>query len=158
MFQRQRNPFQEYLSPELIAKLLRETKAEVRPPEVKHFQFVVILLDDRDPKGVPTSISMVMATLVQHHANLSNISPSLFVALLGAPFPEGNSPEARRELVNAVLQDNGGRVRIAHGECDAPFGMFGGHGRWTYGALIPGFSGILKKLLEMEFGSAVEVS
>ena len=148
---------QDYVSPEAIGKLLRETK-ETQPPEVKHFQFVVILVDDRDPKEVPAAISMIMAKLVQHHANISNISPSLFVALLGAPFPEGNSSEARRELVDAVLQNNGHRIRIAHGDCDAPFGMFGGHGRWTYGALIPGFSGILKKVLETEFGSAVEVS
>jgi hypothetical protein len=35
--------------------------------------------------------------------------------------------------------------------------MFGGHGRWTYGAVIPGFSEILKKLLEAKFGTAVEI-
>lgn len=35
--------------------------------------------------------------------------------------------------------------------------MFGGHGRWTYGALLPGLAGILKKLLETRFGTAVEV-
>jgi hypothetical protein len=36
--------------------------------------------------------------------------------------------------------------------------MFGSHERWTYGAVIPGFSGILKKLIETKFGTDVEIS
>jgi hypothetical protein len=147
----------EYVSPEVIAKVLRETKPEIRPPEVKHFQFVVILADDTNPQEVPAIISAVMGTLVRHRANISNSTPLLFVALLGVPFPEGNSAEARRGLVDALLRENGDRIRIVHGECDGASGTFGGHGRWTYGAVIPKFSGILKKLLETKFGTAVEV-
>jgi len=160
IFQRRRNRklWQAYLSPEEVAKLLRETKPEIKPPEVKHFQFVVILADDTNPQEVPAIISTVMGTFVHHHANVSNITSSLFVALLGVPFPEGNSPDARRELVDALLRENGDRIRIVHGECDGAFGTFGGHGRWTFGAVIPGFSGILKKLLETKFGAAVETS
>ena len=146
------------LSPPVIAKLIRETDAEISPPEVKHFQFVVTLADDTNPQEVPTIISKVIATLVQHRANVSSVSSSLFVALLGVPFSEGNSAETRRELVDALLRENGDRIRIVHGECDGAFGMFGGPARWTYGAVIPGFSGALKKLLETKFGAAVEIS
>jgi hypothetical protein len=159
MLQRRRNvkALPEHASPEVIEKLLRGTKSEIRPPEVKHFQFVVILIDDKNPEQVPTMISTVMGTLVQHHANISNVTPSLFVALLGVPFPEGNSADIRRELVDALLQENGERIRIAHGQCDGAVGTLGGHGRWTYGAVIPGVSGVLKKLLEIKFGTAVEI-
>jgi hypothetical protein len=38
----------------------------------------------------------------------------------------------------------------------ARHGTFGGHERWTYGAVIPEFPGFLKKLLETKFGTVVE--
>ena len=95
---------EEYISPEVIATLLRDTKP-IGPPEVKHFQFVVILADDTDPQKAPAIISAVMGTLVEHRANVSSVTPLLFVALLGVPFPEGNSAEARLGLVDALLRD-----------------------------------------------------
>jgi hypothetical protein len=117
----------------------------------------VIFVEGTDPQEVSATLSTLVGTLFRHHANVSGISPSLLIALLGVPFPEGNSPEERRDLVNALIQESGDRIRVAHGECDAPFGMFGSSMRFTYGALIPGFSGILKTLVETKFGTAVEI-
>jgi hypothetical protein len=154
---RGRNPFEEYVSPQVIGKLLREAGSEIKPPEVKHLQFVVALADDTNPQEVPAMISKVTDALLRHHVHVLQITSSLFVALLGVPFTEGNTPEVRRELVDALLRENGERIRIVHGECDGAFGMFGGQARWTYGAVIPGFSGVLKKLLETKFGTAVEI-
>jgi hypothetical protein len=144
-------------SPELLAKLQSETQPQVPKMESKHLQFVVILVDEADPQEIPVIISRVIDTLLRQRAIVSDITCSLVVGLLGAPFPEGNSPEERRELVDALLQENGHRIRIVHGECDAPFGIFGGQKRCTYGALIPGFSRILKKLVETSSGTAVEI-
>jgi len=156
---RARKLFQGYLSPEEIRKLLRETKSGIKPPEVKHFQFILILLDDTKPQDAPVVISGVLGTLTQHHATITNNTPSLLIGLLGVPFAEGNSQEARRNLVQALLQDHGDQIRIAHGECDGAFGMFGSNERYErsiYGAVIPGFTGILKKLIATELGTAIE--
>ena len=151
-------PSQENVSPEVIEKLLREAGSEVKQPEVKHFQFVVILADDTNPHDVPAMISKIVGTLVQHRANVSANMSSLFVALLGVPFPESNSAEARRALVDALLLENGERIKIAHGECDGAVGVFGCDKRRTYGGVIPGFSSILRKLVEIEPGTAVEIT
>jgi len=102
--------------------------------------------------------SKITRTLIQHHSTVTHITSSLVVALLGVPFPEGNSADARRELVDALLRENGDRIRIAHGECNGTVGLFGGPERWDYGAVIPGFSAVLKKLLEARFGTAVEIA
>jgi hypothetical protein len=146
----------EYVGPEEIAKLLRGAKHGLKPPEVKHFQFVVILTDDTDIQEFPATISAVMGTVARHHAIVSNSTALLLVAVLGVPFPEDNSARARREFVDALLQEHGDRIRVIHGECDGPFGMFGEPGSSIYGAMIPGFSGILKRLLEIRPGAAVE--
>jgi len=141
----------------VFGKLLTETP-KTKPREVRHFQFVVILADDTNPREVPPIISAVVDTLVDHHATVFGIVSSLVIAVLGVPVPDGNSPEKRRELIQALLHEHGIRIRMAHGECDAPVGIFGGRKRMTYDALIPGFSDILKKLLEAKFGSAIEIS
>lgn len=155
---RKREATNEYISPQAVAKLLRETKSEIKAPEIRHFQFLVMLADDTKPQEVPSLISSVLHTLDEHRASVANIMSSLFVALLGVPFGEGNSAEARRALVEALLRENGEQIKIVHGECDGMFGTLGGIGRCTYGGVIPGFSGILKKLLETKFGDAVEIS
>src|SRR5271154_1617560 len=155
---RNRQMPQEHLSPEVIAMLQRETGSEIKPPELKHFQYVVVIADDTYPEDVPATISKIVDMIVQRRATVSDITSSLVVGLLGVPFPEDNSAEARRGLVDALLREIGNRIRIVHGECDGAVGMLGGDGRWTYGAAIPGFSGILKKLVEAEFGTAVESS
>jgi hypothetical protein len=43
----------EHLSPEVIEMLQRETGSEIKPPQVKHFQFVVAIADDANPEEVP---------------------------------------------------------------------------------------------------------
>jgi len=155
---RNRKIWGKYLSPEIIKLISEKRSAEIGPAEVKHFQFVVAIADDTNPEGVPEMIAKIVRTFVQHHATVLDITSSLVVALFGVPYPEDSSAEARRLLVEALLRENNKRIRIVHGECDGAVGMLGGDGRWTYGAAIPGFSGILKKLVEAEFGTAVESS
>jgi len=159
MFRRgsSRKPLQGHVSSESIARLLRDSKAEVSAAEVKHIQYVVILADDTNPQDVPTMLGKIVGTLLQHHSTVMDITCSLVVGVLGVPFLEGNSAEARRALVAALLQENGDRIRIAHGECNALVGMFGGPIRSTYGAMIPAFSEILKKLLAAPLGTALEI-
>jgi hypothetical protein len=154
---RNRKILGEHLSPELI-KLISEKHSEIRPPELRHFQFVVVIADDTNPEEVPAMIGHILQSFVQHRAWVSHITSSLFVALLGPPFPEDNSAEARRGLVDALLRENGNRIRIVHGECDGAVGTFGGPKRWTHGAVIPRFSGILKQLVEAESGTAIEIA
>ena len=147
-----------YLTPEVTEKLLREPGSEIGPPEVKHFQYVVAMADDTNPDEVPAVIGKIVQLLVEHQATVTNIMSSLVIALLGVPFLAGNSAGARIELVEVLLRENGDRIGIVHGECDGAVGNFGGPKRWSYGAMIPGFSEILKRLIETKFGGAVEIS
>ena len=153
-----RSAFGSYVSPEVIEKLMRENDSGIASPEVKHFQYVVAMADDTNPDEAPAVIGKIVQVLIEHHATVTNIMSSVVVALLGVPFPAGNSAAARMELVEVLLRENGDRIRIVHGECDGAVGNFGGPKRWSYGAMIPGFSAILKRLIETKFGGAVEIS
>jgi len=151
-----RNAFGEYLSPEVIRRLL--VNPRLVEPSVKHFQFVVVLFDEPDSQQISTLMGNVIRTLLEHNATVTSLSTVFLVGLFGVPFPDGNWLEARRAAVEGLLRGNGTRIRIAHGECDALVGNLGGPLRFSYDAAIPGFLGILKRLLDAETGSAFEVS
>jgi hypothetical protein len=113
---------QGFVNSEVLARLQGETQLLVGKIEPRHFQFIVILVDESKPEEIPATISTVLRTLLKHDAMLSSITSSLLVGLLGVPFPKSDSPEARRGLVEALLRENGDRIRIAHGECDGAVG------------------------------------
>jgi hypothetical protein len=153
MFQRRkvRTAFGDYLSPEVVRRLLEAP--DITSPQVKHFQFVVVVFEEANPQEISALMSDVVGTLFEYKATVTSVSPAFLVR-----FHDGDSPEARRAAVESLLRGNRRRIRIAHGECDAAVGNFGGPRRFAYDAAIPGFLGILKKLLEAEPGSAFEVS
>lgn len=159
-----RKAFRDLVGPAVVTNLeeiaRRQAAGEqfVGKTQAMHFQFFIILLDEAKPEEVPALISKIVSTLLQHHAMLSNICSSLLVATLGAPFRDSDSPELRRKIVDAMFQENGDRIKIAHGQCTGPVGNMGAEGRWAYTEVIPDFSHILKKLLEIPLGSSVEVS
>jgi hypothetical protein len=158
MFRRSKlnTAFGDYLSPEVIRRLLM--RPDLVEPTVKHFQFVVVLFEEANPQEICALMSDVIGTLFEYKATVTGVSPAFLVGLFGVPFPGADSPEARRAAVESLLRGKGSRIRIAHGECDALVGNLGGPLRYTYDAAIPGFLGILKKLIEAEPGSAFEVS
>jgi hypothetical protein len=150
--------FERFVSPEVIALL--EKPLDSRKPQVeeKHFQFVLVGIDEEKPDEVPEIINRVVAGLAPHKATLSSITCSFILALLGVPFPNTDSPEARTKLVDALLTENGNRIRIAHGQCDGIVGSVGPQGNQRYGGIIPSFAFIVGKLLDTEFGTAIEVN
>jgi len=81
MFQRRkvRTAFGDYLSPEVIRRLL--TRPDLVQPTVKHFQFVVILFDEPDPQQISTLMTGLVRTLFDHKATVTSVLPSLVVGL-----------------------------------------------------------------------------
>lgn len=129
----------------------------VAEPSPRHFQYIIVNIDDSDPDRVPALIGSVVAALVAHDAGLQALSSTLIVGVLGLAFPRYDSAELRAKLVTALLVENGARVRIAHGECTGLVGNFGTEGRYSFGGIIPGQNAILRRLHELLFGAALEI-
>jgi hypothetical protein len=143
-----------------VEKAVRDPKFGISTPVVRHFQFVVVLADSgasADGDKINALFAALTKTILEHHAAITTSSPSLIVALLGAPFDEPNSPEARRALVDALGRAHGDQIRVVHGEADAPVGLFGGGGlRQAYDVAIPRFAEILTKLVALPPGASAE--
>lgn len=153
---RTRRKFNKLVPPELIAKL--EKSGEPRNTiETKHFQFVVVNIEEKEPGETPATIGKIADSFSRHRVAPWGVESSLVIGYLGVPFPQDDSAEARMKLVTALLAENGDRIRIAHGQCSGKVGNFGADRSWRYGAIIPGFTVVLKKLLDIPFGSAIEI-
>jgi len=154
---RLRRTLAKYITPKSASRILRSFESRgAPPPETKHFQFIVVHIRDTDDAETPRIISSVVDTLISGQSTLDNITSSLVVALMGVPYPEYDSSQARLDLVEALLRENGKAIRIAHGECNGLVGLFGGKARFHWGACIPEFSKVLSTLLNLEFGTALE--
>jgi hypothetical protein len=154
---RLRKSFSAYVSPGVIELLENNTKKnrEKQPPEVKHIQFVIVQLDERD---LVNDVAALFQSLSRCNAVLdSNLNVSFFVAVFGSPFIEDDSPQNRTRLVEDLQANLGERVRIAHGECMAMSGLFGGEKRIVWANRIPKFNQIISQLLTTPFGTAIQI-
>ena len=154
-----RKEFEKSVSPKVVKLIESGVAADWTPiRERRHFQFVVVQVDEARPEQTPALLEKIVDSLVNENATVSEISSSLVVGYFGIPFPESDSSESRLRLVNALLARHGAAVRIAHGQCVGWVGMLGSKDRFHWGAIIPDFSGVLKKLLESRFGSAIDLN
>ena len=93
--------FARYVSSDVIRLVERSPSEFSRQPEVRHFQFVVVLLDDSQHEDIQANLSRVVDACLRHRSMISNVSASLVVACLGVPFSDGDSVESRLSLVNS---------------------------------------------------------
>lgn len=139
------------------AKAASKKNAQEPKLQPRHFQFILTNVDDADPAQLPESIAKVATTILEQGVPLGSIECSLMVTILGVPFAEMDSEELRMKIVTTLLRQHGNLIRIAHGQCNAMAGLYGAEKRLTYGGIIPQFSATLKRLLDTEFGTAIEI-
>ena len=151
-----RRTFEKYVSPGVIALIEKDPKKYFdTKPKNTHFQFVAVLLDDQS-ESISERWGAVGDIIFDHGAWISHMTPCLVVACFGGVFPESDTDANRLKLVDALVASVGKEIRLAHGECDGLMGNFGSSRRFSYGVHIPGFLGLLKKLLESPPGTAME--
>jgi hypothetical protein len=145
------------LSPWLREAIQAVERAKGVPPtEEKHFQYVLVQIKDADPSEIMQVYSKVVQCFSTYQA-MARGDATLLTAYLGLMDAKEDSTEARTSLVAALLAENGRAVRVVHGQCSGPVGNFGGPKRWNDTAIIPNFSAVLNKLVEIEFGTAAEI-
>ena len=154
-----RRTFEKYVTRDAIKKAEEGMKQYPlgKPPEQRHFQFVIVQLDERTPEDVSALLGNVFETCFRHWGVVSNVSVSLLVAYLGQPFEKYDTVENRLALVDDLVRENPNKLRIAHGQCHGLIGNFGSVQRSFWGAFIPDFSGILRKLLEAPPGTVIGI-
>jgi hypothetical protein len=125
-------------------------------PQLKHFQFIVIGLEELDPEQTARLAERVCDCLFEHGAILGCISSLWIIGYWGILFDD-DSAISRLSTVSHLLAIEGSLIRIAHGQCSGMVGNIGSKHRFTYSGLIPGLHEIREKLSEAEFGTAFEV-
>ena len=153
-----RRTFSKYLRPVGEKETKRKTGWFIDPPEVRHFQYVIVGLEELEFEKASLLMEKVLEAFYKHHGLISTYSPFLMIGSWGTLQDDPDSVENRLATVAEVLAENGQLVRIAHGQATGIVGILGSRHRFTYGPLIPGFHEIQDELSRAEFGSAFEVS
>jgi len=153
-----RQVFREHASPEVL-KLLERNPSKYNSLTLgkKHFQFILVELKDVEVYENSDVLDTIVDILFQNKAILINVSRSVLMGMHGLPYPEMDVPALRLKAVKELSEKCGNQIRIAHGQCNGFVGNIGSEQRHSYGAVIPDQYKILKKLLELPFGSAFEV-
>ncbi|ABF39100.1 hypothetical protein Acid345_0095 [Candidatus Koribacter versatilis Ellin345] len=155
---RVRKLFEKYVSPAAI-KAIEESSEYGFTSQIedKHLQFIIVNLQEAPVEEVNATLTRVVDCLFRHNATLFWSSPTLVRGCFGVPSTEHDLPQNRTAAVADLLQENGSRIRLLHGECTAPVGNFGGNFRLCYDMMLPGYTAKLKRLFELEFGTAEEI-
>jgi hypothetical protein len=153
-----RKSFSKLLSPGVIKLIEQDPKKYFGNPEKKHIQFVLVQIDDRDTSARIDALPKIIDAIFDHNGTLGTVlNVSLVFGFFGSPFPGTDTVENRLGAVAGMHTALGERIRIAHGQCVALVGLFGGEKRGTWDALIPNFSLVLEKLHTTPYGSAMEI-
>lgn len=159
-----RKDLEKFISPEVLEMIEKDPWQYIKEVELKHFQYVIVHIDESKPDEQPAWINSVLRTISSSRANFPELDSTLITCSFGQPFQEDDRSELRLELVAQLLKRNGRYVRVAHGKCN---GWHGNFGNWSpkreersaliWGGIIPGYSAILRRLFETPFGEAFEV-
>lgn len=125
-------------------------------PQLRHFQFIVVGLEELDPQQTMKLGERICDCLLDHGAVLGTITSLWIIAFWGIVW-EPDSAVSRLRAVSEILATNGTLTRIAHGQCSSLVGNMGSRYRFSYEGLIPGLQDIREKLSQTEFGTAFEV-
>jgi hypothetical protein len=153
-----RKSFSSYVSPGVVRLIEENPQKYFCEPEKKHVQFLLVQVDDRDTSAQINDLPKIVDILWKHSGTLGHILNVAFVyGFFGSPFPEADTVENRIGAVREMQETLGSHIRIAHGECIALIGNFGGERRVVWDALIPQFSVVLTQLLATPYGTAIEI-
>jgi hypothetical protein len=153
---RVRRSFEKFLSPEVLNRIEKES-GQPKPPRSVHLQFIFVSVDETNIDEISPTVARVMETLYRYHATVWSRGATLLIGCLGGMFPETDSVDGRRAALADLITENGNRIRIVHGQSNGFVGVFGTRHRSTFDIFIPGFSDILKKLLDTPFGVVSEI-
>jgi len=147
--------FSEFLTPDSIKASLdpSEFQGEVK---IKQVEYILININEENAEEIERIIGQISEIVSTHGAVMGEVCSSLITGYFGMLEGDTKGAVHRSKLTQELLSSLGNKARIIHGSCSARVGSFGGGNSWRFCAILPGFSTLLGKLLNLPFGSASE--
>ena len=154
-----RKAFEQYIAPDFMEALIKNPGGFQFSPERRRVVFALLQFRDDDPAALTERLRCAIDVAVEAQGMVDIMAPFVMIAF-GIPVPDDRDKlrSSRRRMIENLLNDCGGDIRIVYGEADGLVGNLGSERRFTYGAAIPRLSGAFQRLMTLEFGLASEVA
>lgn len=151
--------FSRYLSPTLVEEAVRagtSSSGELTPARI---HFLLLQVPDNDLGKARADISKAIDIVIQSTGLIDHIGCSVVSTTFGLvpPDDDARAVENRCTAVARLLAELGPNVKVLTGDADGVHGNLGSSQRMRYGFAVPGFAAYISKLLQLEFGQAVQV-
>ncbi|SPE52919.1 hypothetical protein SBV1_1610011 [Verrucomicrobia bacterium] len=128
-----------------------------RPPRTQsHIEFVIASVSGDTAERISELMGRVLGIATRHGALVDGLSGSVVVAAFGAPPARPPLAGARFRLVEELLRELGGEIKVVHGAGQGCYGLFGSEANGRYSFAVPRFDDALGLLSSTKFGSAQE--
>ena len=154
-----RQQFAQFFTPELAARILRESTAGPPAPQKARPEFVLALVRDDEPAEALGRLNTVVDLAISCEGLIETIAGSLVVVTFGILSNKLSREELearRRSLVSKVSGALKEDVSLLHGSGEAFVGLVGASQRQRFGCLFTDFSALLKALSQLAWGETVE--
>jgi len=151
--------FSRYVSPDVVDKLLREPPRDLKRAERRTISFVVFHVRDDDIENVQKQFERALPIVTEGDGLVEHVAASLVIATFGGlPQNESAADDNRVRVAARLMSELGPELRLVHGSASGLVGNFGTDTALHYGSVLPNFSQILERLLNLEFGQSAEMS
>jgi hypothetical protein len=125
--------------------------------EVKMVYFVLVLVRADDHLMVQDRLGKFVKVVGQEGGITISMIPPLALASANVPWSKGNESERLERIVTNTVREVGKDAKLLYGCANAPCGILEFDWWSTYGVLLPNFEGLISKLGEGAFGTAIRV-
>jgi len=155
---RQKNILGKYISKNVANAIVEGKPLPELGIRAGKIEFVLAFVRGDSIERNSERIALVSDLAVKHEWIVNDMVSSLLIITSGyglLPTAQ-HSSSSRTILVNDLLQQLGGDIKIVHGATAGHFGNFGSSKRMSYTFVVPKFDLVLARLGQIEFGKIEE--
>ena len=151
--------FKKYLADEVADELLNNPRPLRAALQAASICFILLQVRDDRVGQVQAHMARAIDIVIRRDGLIMDMMSSMMLVIFG--LPQGEEPEKssdqRAKSVARLMTELAAEIRLVYGTADGLVGSYGSWGRFTYGALLPGFARYMMALTALEFGQSAEI-
>jgi ABC-type sulfate transport system substrate-binding protein len=147
--------FSDLVDENTVNLLQKENKVTLNHFKEGYISFIFFQVNEKKIEKVPTLIKQSIEIVIKNDGIVGDILSS-FVAVFFR-IEDDYKNEKSKQLIQDLIEQLGENIRIVYGKSIGFVGNLGSKECLKYGPVIPNISLLFQKLIELDYGTSVEV-